>query len=134
MSQSLSKNDLLNTSRSQRHSNHDCFVKSRVAPGTVGVLSRKLFFRPFTRKCIPRGAFLKIPTIENGTQINLFIKVQHLDPLKTVPVSGFETTWKNNEKTFRESIVFYGPKPLENIEKQTLLLVLGHSKNNLKIF
>ena len=35
------------------------------------------------------------PEIKNGTEIKLFIKVQHLDPLKTLPGSGFENTWKS---------------------------------------
>jgi hypothetical protein len=39
---------------------------------------------------------------------------------------------KNKENAIRKSIVFYGPEPLKIIEKQTLFLILGHSKNNEK--
>ena len=85
------------------------------------------------RKWCPKGAFLKTMKIENGTQIKLFMKVQHLDPLKTVPGSGFEKTLKIDEKTIGKSMVLDGPKPLKHIEKQTLFLILGHSKNNEKI-
>ena len=39
---------------------------------------------------------------------------------------------KKHEKTIRKSIVFYGPKPSSSIEKQTLLLILGHSEKQWK--
>ena len=71
--------------------------------------------------------------IENGTKNQLFRKVRRWDPLKTVSGSGFEKTWKIDEKTIGKSIVFDGLKPLKSIEKQTLFLTLGHSKKQWKI-
>ena len=70
--------------------------------------------------------------IENGTQNQLFRKVRRWDPLKTVLGSGFEKTWKNYEKSMGKSMVFDDPKPLKIIEKQTLFLILGHSKKQWK--
>jgi hypothetical protein len=70
--------------------------------------------------------------IGNGIKIQLFRKVRCWDPLKTVPGSGFEKTLKIHEKTIGKSMVFDDLKPLKSIEKQTLFLTLGHSKNNEK--
>ena len=70
--------------------------------------------------------------IENGTKIQLFKKVRRWDPLKTVPRRVFEKTLKINEKTIGKTMVLDDPKPLKSIEKQTLFLILGHSKNNEK--
>jgi len=70
--------------------------------------------------------------IEDGTKIQLFIIGRRWDPLKTVPGSCFEKTLKIYEKTIGKSMVLYGLKPLKSIEKQTLFLTLGHSKNNEK--
>ena len=39
---------------------------------------------------------------------------------------------KIDEKTIGKSMVFDGPKPLKSIEKQTLFLILGHSKKTMK--
>ena len=50
------------------------------------------FLSRFSRKCRPKGAFLEIPKIENGTKIQLFSKDRHRDPLKRDPGSGFEKT------------------------------------------
>ena len=91
------------------------------------------FWRLLGQKGRPKGAFLKIMKIGNGTQIQLFRKVRRWDPLKTVPRSGFEKTWKIDEKTIGKSIVFDGLTPLKSIEKQTLFLTLGHSKKQWKI-
>jgi hypothetical protein len=67
--------------------------------------------------------------IENCTKNQLFRKVRCWDLLKkTVPGSGFEKTLKIDEKTIGKSMVFDGLKPLKSIEKQTLFLILGHSK------
>ena len=66
--------------------------------------------------------------IENGTKNQLHIIGRRWDPLKTVPGSGFEKTLKIYEKTIGKSMVFDGLKPLKSIEKQTLFLILGHSK------
>jgi hypothetical protein len=49
-----------------------------------------------------------------------------LDPLKTVPGSGFEKILKFDEKTIGKSMVFDCLKPLKSIEKQTLFFTLGH--------
>ena len=87
---------------------------------------------PFERKRFPKCAFWEIQKIVNGTKIQLFIKVQHAPPLKTVPGSGLEKTWKVDENTIRKTIFFYNPKPLKRIEKQILFLISGHSKNNEK--
>jgi hypothetical protein len=75
-----------------------------------------------------KDAYLKTMKIENGTKNQLFIIGRRLDPLKTVPGSGFEKTLKIYEKTIGKSMVFYCLKPLKSIEKQTLFLILGHSK------
>ena len=90
------------------------------------------FWRLLGRKGRPKGAFLKTIKIENGTKKQLFRKVRRWDPLKTVPGSCFEKTWKIYEKKIGKSMVFDGPKPLESIEKQTLFLILGHSKKHEK--
>ena len=50
------------------------------------------FWSSFGGKGGPKGAFLEIPKIGNGTKIQLFSKDRHRDPLKTVPGSGFEKT------------------------------------------
>ena len=95
------------------------------------------FWRLLGQKGRPKGAFMKIMKIGNGTQIQLFRKVRRWDPLKTFPRSGFENTWKIYEKTIGKQMVLDGPKPLKSIEKQTLFLILGHYsqklwKNNAK--
>ena len=84
------------------------------------------------RKLCSKDAFLKILKIENNTQNQLFRKVRRWDPLKTVPGSCFEKTLKTDEKTIGKSMVFDGLKPLKSIEKQTLFLILGHSKRTMK--
>ena len=71
--------------------------------------------------------------IENGTKNQLFIIGRRLDPLKTVPGSGFEKAFKIYEKIIGKSMVFDGLKPLKSIEKQTLFLTSGHSKKQWKI-
>ena len=86
------------------------------------------FWRLLGRKGRPKGAFLKTMKIENGTENKLFINVRRWDPLKTVPGSGFEKTLKIYEKTIGKSMVFDGPKPLKNIKKLKLFLILGHSQ------
>jgi len=90
------------------------------------------FWRPAARKWCPKGAFLKTMKIENGTQKHFFIKVRRWDPLKTVPGSGFEKTWKIEEQTIGKSMVFDGPKPLKDIKKQTRFLILGRWKKGWK--
>ena len=94
--------------------------------GQHGSLEALLFFRLLERKGGPKSAFLKI-TKENDIRNQLFIKVRHRDPLKTVPGSGFEqheNLCKNNGKIngswWSKTISFFG--------KQTLFLILGHSK------
>ena len=62
--------------------------REKDAPGTRGTT----FLAPLGRKGRPKGAFLKIMKIGNGTKIQLFRKVRRWDPLKTVPRSGFEKT------------------------------------------
>ena len=91
------------------------------------------FGRLLGRKGRPKGAFLKTMKIENGTKKQFVRKVRRWDPLKTVSGSGFEKTWKIDEKTIGKSIVLDGPKSLKSIEKQTLFLTLGHSKKQWKI-
>jgi hypothetical protein len=39
----------------------------------------------YARKCRPKGAFLEITKIENGTNIDQWWQDRHRDPLKTVP-------------------------------------------------
>jgi hypothetical protein len=85
------------------------------------VKSRVLgFWRLLGRKGRPKGTFFETMKIGNGTKIKLFIIGRRWDPLKTDPGSGSEKTCKINEKTIG--------KPLKSIEKQTLFLILGHSK------
>jgi hypothetical protein len=50
------------------------------------------FLSKFARKDGPKGAFLEIPKIGNGTKIQIFSKDRSRDPLKTVSGSGFEKT------------------------------------------
>jgi hypothetical protein len=71
--------------------------------------------------------------IENCTKNQFFIIGRRLDPLKTIPGSGFEKTLKDDEKTIGKSMSFDGLKPLKSIDKQTLFLALGHSKKHRKI-
>ena len=49
------------------------------------------------RKGRPKDVFMKIPRIEIDNKINFFKKDRHQDPQTTVPGSGFEQTWKNNQ-------------------------------------
>ena len=81
---------------------------------------------PLLQKMVSKRCLLKTMKIENGTKNQLFTTVRRWDPLKTVPGSGFEKTRKIYEKTIGKSMVFDGPKPLNNIEKLTLFLILGH--------
>ena len=90
------------------------------------------FWRLLGRKGHPKGALLTTMKIENGTQNQLFRKVRRWDPLKTVPGSGFEKTWKIYEKTIGKSMVLDGPKPLKIIEKQRLFSIWSHSKKKVK--
>ena len=90
------------------------------------------FWRLLGRKGRPKDAFLKTMKIEKVTKNQLFIIGRRLDPLKTVPKSGLEKTFKIYEKTIGKSKVFDGLKPLKSIEKQTLLLILGHSHKRWK--
>ena len=39
---------------------------------------------------------------------------------------------KHYESTIGKSKFFYGPKPLNNIEKHLLFLILGHSKKMMR--
>ena len=87
-------NDLLETTRSTRHDNYFGFVKSRVAARSGPVWNSRCFLETFVWKGSPKGAFLETLKIENGINIQLFIKIRHGDPLKTVPGSGFEKTFK----------------------------------------
>jgi hypothetical protein len=64
------------------------------------------------QKVRPKGAFLKILKIENGTQNETFMKVWHWDPLKTILGSQ------------RFLMVFDGPKPLKSIEKHIFSFIL----------
>ena len=91
------------------------------------------FWSLLGRKGRPKGAFLKTRKIENGSKNKLFIIGRRLDPLKTVPGSGFEKIFKIDEKTIGKSMVFDGLKPLKSIQKQTLFFTLGHSKKQWKI-
>ena len=122
------KNDVLKNTRSQRHMDYYGFVKSRVAKRTLPAVRGTRSVAPAWAKRSSKGAFLKTMKIEHGTKNQLFRKVRRWDPLKTVPGNCFEKTWKIYEKTIGKSIVLDGQKPLENIEKQTLFLILGHSK------
>ena len=92
------------------------------------------FWGPAARKWCPKGAFLKTMKIENGTKNQFVRKVRRWDPLKTIPGSGFEKTWKFYEKTIGKSMFFDGPKPLKTIEKHILFLILGHSKKQWKTY
>ena len=55
--------------------------------------------------------------IEDGTKIKLFIIGRRWDPLKTVPGSGLEKTFKIYEKTIGKSMVLDDLKPWKSIEK-----------------
>ena len=90
------------------------------------------FWRLLGQKGRPKGAFLKIMKIGNGTQTQLFRKVRRWDPLKTIPRSGFEKTWKFNEKTIRKSMLLDGPRPLKSIENKHFSLFLFIHPNNEK--
>ena len=92
----------------------------------------RLFGASVAENGVQKVPFWKWMKIENGTKIKLFVKVQHLDRLKTVPGSGFEQTWKFDAKSIAKSMVSDGPKPLKSIEKQTFCLILGHSQKRLK--
>ena len=70
--------------------------------------------------------------IENGTTNQLFMQVRRWDPLKTVPRSGFEKTLKFYGTIIGKSMIWDDPKPLKSIEKQSLFLILGHSKKQSK--
>ena len=52
--------------------------------GSPGRWDYFFFFRLLWRKGVPKGAFLKIQKIENGTPKQLFIKVRHWDPSGTL--------------------------------------------------
>ena len=89
-------------------------------------------WRPSTRKWCPKGAFLKIMKIENGTKIQLFIKVQHLDPLKTVLGSGFEKTLKTTKKLSGNQWFLMVQNNWKVLKNKHFLLILGHSKKQWK--
>jgi hypothetical protein len=79
----------------QRNKKKRCSEKvgPMMAPGRKGYGLGSLL----RRKSRPKGAFLEIPKIENGTKIQFVSKDRPRDPLKRDSGSGFEKTWKNNE-------------------------------------
>ena len=87
--------------------------RAKGGPGAFpdeGAGAKNLFF---CEKGSPKGAFLEIPNIENGTKTARWRQDRHRDPLKTVPGSGFEKTSKINENLIRKLEVFDGLKPLK---------------------
>ena len=86
---------------------------SRVAPRTVPGKRRVTQNQHCERKCGRKCAFLEIPKIENGTKTARWRQDWHWDPLKTLPGSCFEQTWKINEILMGKWEVFDGLKPLK---------------------
>ena len=98
------------------------------SPGRCG---DSFFFRLLGRRGGPKGAFFKVIKIENGFPNQLFIKVWHwVGPSKNGPRGGFEKTSKI--KSENESFLIVLKRLIQNIEKQTLFLILGHSQNDEK--
>ena len=96
-------NHVFKNTRSQRHKDY-CPNGTRITVVSWKAGSRKGrspyfgelgFWRLLGQKGRPKGAFLKILKIEDGTKIQLFIIGRRLDPLKTIPGRGFEKTLKN---------------------------------------
>jgi hypothetical protein len=85
----------------------------------------------FWRKGGQKGAFLEIPKIGNGTKIQLFGEDRDGDPLKTVPGSGFEKTWKTmkfgsgNERFLMAQIYWKCRTVID-------FMVFGHSQKKWK--
>ena len=102
---------------SQRHKDYYGFVKTGFEKRERPAVRSHVFWSLCGWKWWPKDCFLKILKIENGIKITLFITAQHLDPLKTVPGTGFEQTWKFDEKSIGKSMVSDGPKPLKSIKK-----------------
>ena len=102
MSQSPSKNEVLETSRSQRHSNYYVLVKSRVATRTVPARLPGNFFDILGGNGDPKGAFLEIPKIENGIKTARWRQNLHWEPLKMLLWEDsdkyMKNQWKINQK------------------------------------
>ena len=73
-----------------------------VPSGKTAWPNSAFWWKTSSKRCF----LMKIMKIENGTKITLFMKVQHLDPLKTFPGSGFEKTWKIDENIIGKPMVF----------------------------
>ena len=127
-SQSSSKKRCFENTTSQRHKDYCGFVKSRVAKRTLPGLRGTRFLEPAWAKRSSEGCLFEKHENRKWHQKPTFQKEWCWDPLKTVPGSSFEKTLKIYEKTIGKSMFFDGLKPLKSIEKQTLFLILGHSK------
>jgi hypothetical protein len=66
--------------------------RSRIKASTPGKAHAP--FRDNGGKGRPKGAFLEIPKIENGTEMAQWRQDRHRDPPKTVSWSYFEKNWK----------------------------------------
>ena len=86
-------------------------------PGSLGVF---ILFRPLGRKGCPKGAFLKTMKIENGTKNKFFRIFRHWDPLKTLPGSGFEKTWKYMKNIWKS--MFWWSKAINTYWKTSTFL------------
>ena len=67
-------------------------VQKRSVPGRSPAFGLMLLWSSFGGKGGPKGAFLEIPKIENGTKTAQWMQDQDHDPLKTISDSGFEKT------------------------------------------
>jgi hypothetical protein len=86
---------------------------SRVAARTPKPGKTHSKSRQFARTWPPKGAFLEIPKIGNGTKIDQWRQDRHWDPLKTLSGSGFVKTRKINEILIGKWEVLDGLKPLK---------------------
>ena len=119
--------DVLKSSRAQRLHNYYGLRKSRVDSRTVRPGKARTFWDHFARKCWSNGRFLDFLKIGNGSKINPCRQDRHRDPLKTVPGSGFEKTWKNNEISI-ENERFLMAKIYWKCRTVIDFMVLGHSQ------
>jgi len=92
-----SKIDVWRSSRAQRLDNYYGLRKTGSRPGTVPGKIRVTQNLFFARKGSPKGAFLEIPKIENGTKTGRWRQDRHRDPLKTLSRSNFERIRNINE-------------------------------------
>ena len=85
-------------SKSQRQSNYYGFVRSRVGTRSPTVVRGTRFLVACCAKMVPQRCLFFNPANRKWHQKNNVVKVRHWDPLKTVLGSGFEKTWKIDEK------------------------------------